>query len=115
VTSAGTRLTALRDALATLFDVIESEASDSRVSQGWKVCERCYDALGDISEFAANLDSEGRELAQEVLRLDALVRESIVRQQGSIREALRLTREARRSSAFYVPEGRTGRGCDVAG
>jgi hypothetical protein len=109
------QLTALRTALRCLLDIVESGADEQRTRLAWQVCERRFAELGDLDAYVRQLSSEGRSLLEDIRRLDALVRDSVLRQQSSIQEALRITREARRSSSYYVPEGRTGRSCDIAG
>lgn len=109
------QLTALRSAFRSLLDIVESGADVKRTQLAWQLCERRFAALGDLTELVRAVDAAGRLLLEEIQRLDALVRASAARQKTAIQEALRLTRESRRSSSYYVPEGRTGRSCDIAG
>ena len=107
-------LVRLRDALARLLENVEHQASATSVDTATAACNQAFDELGAV-DASRDFDVAERELLKEIVRLQSLVQTSIGREQTEIRSALRLVREAKRSTEYYVPEGKSGRSCDVSG
>ena len=106
-------LLVLRESLTRLLETVESEGSAASVSAAWKECDQAFEGVGDLSAPGALNDSD-RALLVDIVRLDKLVRASAARGKTQARAALRMVRERKRSTEYYVPEGRNGRSCDVS-
>ena len=115
---------ALEHAMGELLSVMRGSASGpEQIQAAWARCEAAGAALNGVVERAADRTEEERaELPQaleQLLRLNAVVRQTVVEGQQSLSRNLDRTREASAQLRGYAPgasrSSHPGSSCDLAG